>query len=318
MKTDELKLKISNLLRDTKSIMLFLVLQDDNGFKVKKADIDNGETTIEINNLFRTRISEIISNEELSLIGLSVADERKNAIYEYDYSEYPDKMSYIKDFDINEAVNYDNFSFSNDSLRSLVGYIIYIGDMNNGIVCFKKHYPVFVIKRGTFLIAKCNERFKKMDTDDIIRLNGDISLFKFENTIYVLDVETIEKHMGFERLIRNRADEALASIEQTRLIDNMASLKEASVDFSFSKKLSKVAEQSLIITKRIPNEKVISFSRNNPGLKNKFKYNYSGDKIILDTKSSRLAFIKLLNDDYLVSELTEQPYDSLAKDKIMI
>ena len=129
---------------------------------------------------------------------------------------------------------------------------------------------------------------------------------------------TIEKYMGFEGLIRNRANEALASIEQTRLIYNMVSLKDASVDFSFSKKLSKVAEQSLIITKRIPNEKVINFSKNNPGLRNKFKYNDSGDKIILDTKSSRLAFIKLLNDDYLVSELTEQPYDSLAKDKIMI
>lgn len=318
MEIDELKSKISNLLRDTKSIMLFLVLQDDNGFKVKKADIDNGETTDELNNLFRTRINELFSNEELSLISLSNTDERKNAIYEYDYSEYPDKMSYIKDFDINKAVNYDIFSFSNDSLSSLVGYIIYIGDMNNGIVCFKKHYPISVIKRGTFLIGKYDERFKKIDTDDIIRLNGDINLFKFENTIYVLDIETIEKYMGFEGLIRNRANEALASIEQTRLIDNMVSLKDASVDFSFSKKLSKVAEQSLIITKRIPNEKVINFSKNNPGLRNKFKYNDSGDKIILDTKSSRLAFIKLLNDDYLVSELTEQPYDSLAKDKIMI
>ena len=74
MEIDELKSKISNLLRDTKSIMLFLVLQDDNGFKVKKADIDNGETTDELNNLFRTRINELFSNEELSLISLSNAD----------------------------------------------------------------------------------------------------------------------------------------------------------------------------------------------------------------------------------------------------
>lgn len=239
----------------------------------------------------------------------------KQTIYTSEYVSLGMPSETIKEmqaFDKEQFLSDMKFYSHNQSLN------ICIDDMNDGIVCFKKHYPVFVIKRGTFLIAKCNERFKKMDTDDIIRLNGDISLFKFENTIYVLDVETIEKHMGFERLIRNRADEALASIEQTRLIDNMASLKEASVDFSFSKKLSKVAEQSLIITKRIPNEKVISFSRNNPGLKNKFKYNYSGDKIILDTKSSRLAFIKLLNDDYLVSELTEQPYDSLAKDKIMI
>lgn len=39
-------------------------------------------------------------------------------------------------------------------------------------------------------------------------------------------------------------------------------------------------------------------------------------KIRLDTKASKNAFIKLLNDDYLRSNLTNQEYDSIAKDRI--
>lgn len=316
MRIEELKSKLSYILNNTKSISLFLVLQDNSKISIKKADIDNGITTDELNKMFRDRLNEIISNDELSLINLSTADERCTAIYEYDYNEYPGKMSYINDFDIKQAVYYDNFSFSHDNLNSLIGYMIYIGDMTNGVVCFKKHYPISVIKRGTFLIHKCNERFEKMDTDDIIRLNSDISLFKLEDKIFIINVETIEKHLGFEELIRKRADTALSAIENKGIVEDMSELREASHDLSFSKKLSKIAGQSLIITKSIPNEKVIEFSRNHPGLKNKFTYNDVGNKIILKTKASKTAFLKLLNDDFLISELTNQSYDSLAKDRI--
>lgn len=156
----DLKNKLSVILNYTQSISLFLVLHTHEGILIKKADIENDKTTKELNELFRNRIREITSNDEIGVTSLSSADERTNTIYEYDYDEYPDEMLFIKDFDIKQAVNYENFSFANDSLKDLVGYLIYIGDMNNGIICFKKHYAITMIKRGTFLICKSNERFK--------------------------------------------------------------------------------------------------------------------------------------------------------------
>jgi len=314
----DLKNKLSNILNSTKSISLFLVLHTNDGISIKKADIENGETTSEINELFRNRIREITSNEEIGVINLSSADERINTIYEYDYDEYPDEMLFIKNFDIKQAVNYELFSFANDSLQSLLGYLIYIGDMNRGIVCFKKHYAVTMIKRGSFLICKCNERFKKLDADDIIRLNSDIGLFKLEDKIFVLDINILEKYFGFEELIRKRASTTIDSIESKGIIENVNALKNAATDFSFSKKLSKIAEQSLIITQSIPNDKIIKFSKTHPGLKGKFSYSDTGKQIVLKSKSSQIAFLKLLNDDFLISELTNQPYDSLAKDRITI
>ena len=56
------------------------------------------------------------------------------------------------------------------------------------------------------------------------------------------------------------------------------------------------------------------FSQTHPALRNKLRYD-SG-KFVLDTKVSKNLFIKLLNDDFLTSELTRLYYDSIAKDNI--
>ena len=87
-------------------------------------------------------------------------------------------------------------------------------------------------------------------------------------------------------------------------------------DISFARKLSKAKENSPVISLDISNDDIIRFTKTNPGLKGKFKYTEGDKNIRLDTKASKLAFIKLLNDDYLWSELTFQNYDSIAKDRI--
>lgn len=46
------------------------------------------------------------------------------------------------------------------------------------------------------------------------------------------------------------------------------------------------------------------------------RYTPDGTQFALDTKVSKDLFIKLLNDDFLTSELAQLYYDSLAKDNI--
>lgn len=312
----ELKNKIENVINNPFSISLFFLLKTEEGLQIKKADIENGTTTNELSNLFGNRLRLISNNDELRIANLSSSDESPNSVYEYDYAEFPEDMLIIKNFDIHSATEIEKFSFSNDSLNALMGYIIYIGDMENGIVCFKKHYPFSLIKREAFLLFKHDERFKKLDTDDILRFNGDIHLFKIDNKIFVLDIKVVESHLGFEELIRNRAQKAIDDISSIEIVEDINILREAAEDISFSRKLSKIAGQSLIISQSIPNEKVIEFSKKHPGLKNAFRYSEDGKKISLDTKASQKSFLKLLNDDFLISELTNQSYDSLAKDRI--
>lgn len=95
----------------------------------------------------------IISNDNIIIRSLSVADELPNAIYEYDYDSYPEELGVFKKFSIETAVKSEKFNFKTDNLSQLFGYIIYLGSMKNGIVLFKKHYSISLIKRDSFLLG---------------------------------------------------------------------------------------------------------------------------------------------------------------------
>lgn len=88
-------------------------------------------------------------------------------------------------------------------------------------------------------------------------------------------------------------------------------------DISFARKLVKSANNSPVLNV-IPNEQIINFTQNHPALKGKFKYSKDKLQINLKTKKSQDLFLKLLNDDFLQSELTKRYYDSIAKDSVDI
>ncbi len=314
---DNVKQSIKKVISANPTLNLYFVLKNNNGFEVKKADIENENAAPDLCNLFIEQLKcKIVDNEELSIVNLSNADERNNALYKYDYDEYPEELKTIKDFEIDLQCNENMFNFRNDDISQLFAFIIYIGDMTNGITLFKKHYPVTMIKRGTFLLYKRGERLEKFDDTDLFRLNGDFNILKVDDQLYIKDLPVLEKNCGFEELIISRAEKTLETITEKGLVSNMEDLTEAANDISYAKKLSKVLKSSPVINKKIPNNKIIDFCKNNPGLKDTFKYTTDGLQFILDTKVSRNKFIKLLNDDYLISELTDSYYDSIAKDNI--
>ncbi|HEY3307427.1 MAG TPA: Kiwa anti-phage protein KwaB-like domain-containing protein, partial [Desulfuromonadaceae bacterium] len=61
---------------------------------------------------------------------------------------------------------------------------------------------------------------------------------------------------------------------------------------------------------------IISFVGTHPALRGKFKLSEDESQLKLDTKVSQNLFLKLLNDDFLQSQLTRRYYESLAKDDL--
>ena len=66
----------------------------------------------------------------------------------------------------------------------------------------------------------------------------------------------------------------------------------------------------------VGNDQIIQFIKQHNGLSRKIRINDTETKIILDTKVSQNFFMKLLNDDYLKSELTNFEYDADSKDLV--
>lgn len=67
---------------------------------------------------------------------------------------------------------------------------------------------------------------------------------------------------------------------------------------------------------KISKETIIEFTKTTHDLSGRFKYSEDGNEIRLDTKKSKDAFITLMNDAFLRSELTKQFYEAKAKDNI--
>lgn len=314
MTSEELKQSLEEILNDAVTLQVYFVLKAQGGSAIKLADIDNGKTLRDLSTLYINKIREdIILNEQLSLIELSAADERANAIYHYDLDEVPSELEPIYNFNLQNT--YQTFSFQHDNLRDINGFIIFLGTRDRHFILFKKHYPICLIKRDSFLMFKKDERFVEME-EDLIRLSSEFQFIKLGDDMFIKELSVLEKFFGFHEIIKREALLVLDQIEVKNLLDDMDVLREAVEDITYARKLTKVRNTSPVLTMNIPVEQIISFSRTAPGLTGRFKYNDDFTKIRLDTKKSKEAFVKMLNDDILKSDLTQLYYDSLAKDRL--
>lgn len=293
-------------------ITLYAILKDDVN-NPKKLDIE-GTHLPELLSLFLQSIKDtIVLNNDLSLLQFSSADERINAIYEYDI-DIPTDLNSVDSSMLHDRL--DVFSFANDDLGELKAILIKIGNNQQQVVLYKAIPPINIFSRSNyFLVRKSTTRFEKNDAE-FLRISSGYQLIKVDGSLIVLDLSMVEKMFGFHEIIRKEANKGIEAVSAINLLENIEVLTEAAEDISFARKLSKIANASRVLQAGIPNEHIIAFCETFPKLKGKIRFNTDKSKIVLDTKVSQKLFVGLLMDNYLVSQLTSSYYDSVAKDLI--
>ncbi|MGM8227799.1 anti-phage protein KwaB [Cellvibrio sp. ARAG 10.3] len=316
MTIDNLKAKISNVLTsDGCSAEFFFLLDNGGEMNIKSVDINDKDHS-ELEGIFIRSVSDtILLNDDLSLIPLSSADDRKDAVYEYDLDDIPQELSYLMHIIENE--NFHTFDLKSDDLSHLEGILILIGNQDVQLALYKHQYPITLLNKDSgFSLMKPNgeNRFKKLDAD-ILKISSKFEFIRIDDHYYILDIKTLERFFGFHDAVKNVAEKGVANIKNTELVEDCTVLEARLQDISFSRKLVKSASNSPVLGK-IPNAQIINFTRNHPALRGKFQYSANGSQISLNTKKSQNLFLKLLNDDFLQSELTRLFYDSIAKDSV--
>lgn len=316
MTIEKLKEEISSVISsDGCSAEFYFLLDGDDGMKVKSVDINDGDQ-VELSRIFIESIgNNLLLNDDLTLVSISSADDRKDAIYEYDLDDVPAELTHLKR--IIESDQFDVFSFDDDLLSNLEGILVLIGNQDKQLAIYKYHYPITLLNKdsGFSLIrSRGANRFQKLD-QDILKIDSNFQFFKISGKYYIKDLKTLERFFGFHDAIKNVAAKGIENIEATSIVQNCEVFESRLDDISFSRKLVKSARNSPVLN-IIPNEQIISFSSTHPALRGKFKYSNDGSQFLLKTKKSQNLFMKLLNDDFLQSELTKRYYDSIAKDTI--
>lgn len=316
MTVEQFKNKVKTIIDDCVGIKMFFV---DEEAEIKDSDIDNAALTRLQTSMIAKLKASIIDNESFSMPLLSDADERKNALYEFDFDEKPlefDLLEQATQQRVNAPIKYQVGDGGFEDISAII--VVLTGRNNETITLYKHQYTVSVLKaeQGALNLFKSNNRLSELESN-ILKIDPNYVFLKLGDKYYVENVKTLETYLGFHEVIKDSATKCVEALTEMALIEDTAPLIERvdSEDMAFSRKLAKVARNSPVMG-TVPNNDIILFAQNHNYLSNLLKLNEDGDKFVLDTKKSQNHFIKLMSDDYLESELTKIQYDSLAKDKL--
>lgn len=279
----------------------FARLKDDVAEKLKNQFLH------ELNSLF-------IDDTGYSLRPVNQADENLgNVFYYFDNENLFENLKFIVDFSDQESNS--NFSFTKDSFEGIKGFIIKLSNATKSIYIYKKHYPINYLQRASVLrIFKSNDKLEELQ-HDVLNIDKSFDFVLIDSHIVITKMKTIERFFGYEDYIKQNAIQNITLVEALAFIEDISHLRSSLEKTRIAKKLNKAMISSPVL-ELIRNEKenVLKFIEEHPKLKGLIKFNEAKDKVELTSLKSIEAFVKLLDDDYLKSELTKMLYDSQNKD----
>lgn len=315
MNIEDLNISVLNVIdSQVCSAVFYCVLRTNDGLALKQFNMDK-LTQEQLGAEFIKSIRNQISRENVTLSELSNADDRANAVYHYDLDVFPPQLGALEMLLATEIE--DQFDFSKDSLRDLEAILVLIGNQDNQLVIYKHHYSVTLLqKQSGFSLIRSpkSNRFERLD-DDVLKINSKFEFLMIDGQCYVFDLITLERFYGFQEAIKNLAIQGIEHVTASNLIVDVTVLSARLSDLTFCRKLARLNTNSPVLG-IVPNHAVIDFVSNHPKLAGKFSLSEDGKKFSIKTKISQNLFLKLLNDDYLKSLLTQIDYESLAKDSM--
>lgn len=315
MTLEELRTKIKSIVQmEAIGLNVYFLLDTEQGQIIKRANIiENVKTNLVTE--YRYSLNQVVANEDSTMIDLSVADDRQTAIYLYDLEEQPAVFRYF------ESIQNDNeenpiplFEFDIDNLADLEGYFISIGDFENNVILYRKQMPINLFRQGKIYLVKGHDtQFDKIDKE-FLRIDTKIDVISADDSIIINNISILERHYEFRAIIEHEAEASLENINGLDILENIEVFQERVSDTTFARKLSKISTTSPVFN--LPADHIMQFVRNHNILGIEFRFNGDQSKILLDTKKSQNFFLRLMNDDFLHSQLTNYDYMTPAKDRL--
>ncbi|EHI9274976.1 DUF4868 domain-containing protein [Vibrio vulnificus] len=295
----------------------------DNSNEVYDSDIDS---TALAN--FRTSFCEQLrsnytENDNFSLLGLSNYDERKGALFQYDFS----KAEMPFDFKLTEQVlsfkatdEVPVYQAKHDKLNNIRASIVLLtsSSLNKSIAFFQYIYPVALLgsDKGMLNITTHDTRLIELE-QDVLKLNANFVFMQISDKYFVENVNALETRLHFKEVIHKRAQAYAKNIEDLGLVEDMTKFNDRiAKETSFARKLVKVYKNSVVIKESVPNKDIVQFAMSKSYYSESMKATDAGDSFQLDSIVRCKRFVELLDDDFLKSELTNRNYIARAKDLV--
>ena len=286
----------------TTELQLFNIKNDDMG---------------ELLDMFIDSVKEkLIDDVHYSIEEYSTTVLRENAIYRYDLpaEHWTTEMNRMQEVIGIQASEY--FDTRETPIENITGiYALIKGNEGQNVVVYKHITAVDkTYARSSFLFFKDNDMFQRQK-ENLLRISPVIHMVMVDNEILLLDMKKLETALGLKDILAREAERDIQAVMDKRLVTNNQHLKKVCEKTSMCKKLWHALTQSKVILNGIDNRRIIEFAESKRE-KLKFHFNEAKDAFDIKSKAEAERFIKLLDDDFLRSELTQEDYDSYDKESL--
>lgn len=248
---------------------------------------------------------------------------RTEEVIDYNPSMNPDKHVVFKldDKKIDEVVNLHAsvvdtsalpaFSLEKNSYSAIRAVVVrYTNAAGESMFSVRKIDGRRVLQhRGKLSLVYSATAFTRFD-DEVLTLDEYVDGILLEGSAYLFDRSNFEKALLFSKYIMDMAKEAVAKITKLKFLSTNGFLDELLSDQHALGKLCGIEEVGLLPKVTLKNIQDVckKIGKSLP---------ISDKKIELAGKADAKLLLKVLNDDYLMSELTGLRYDTHSKQKIV-
>lgn len=314
MTKEELKKKVEFVINDhvNKTVSVF-VTTDTKGrpqlFNIVDKDLND------LIQMFVQSIKSVLIDKEYIIENYSTSLKREDVLYVYDIDDkHTPEMETMEEVVGIQVPEY--FDQGVTRIEKINGLYIVIKDENNqGIITLFKNITNIdkAYAASTFLIfGKENQQFERQ-RKNMLRISPSFHMMRVNKDIILIDLDKLEKPLHLDAILR-REMERDVKILSNELIGDYKKLISVCQQPKYCKKLRHALKKSTVVKKiedgSLDVRKIIDFVKKNTSL----KFHYKDDKFDLKSDAEAIRFIKLMDDDYLLSELTGVKYDSDIKD----
>lgn len=270
----------------------------------------------ELKELFIEEIKEVTDNQSpnFTLENYSSSTKQLDAIFQYDLQEdLRPEMQLMKD--VKTLENPKLFVIKpNNSIDQVNGLYIVIRSANHVISLYKHIFGVDKIyAQKSWFLVHSNEQFVKQK-ESMLRISPTFQMLCVDDDIIMTDIQKLERIMDLKAVLTNAAAQHIATIVNAKqLVTRSDLLEKVSNEPTMAKKLIHAVTVGKVFLKNISNAVIIAFAKKKGA---KLNMSYQGNQFDLTNKAEARRFIKLIDDDYLTSELTKEDYDANQKQEL--
>lgn len=312
MNVDSFKATLQEVLTsDVANIKLYATTKQN---KTKKISISS-DVSDSLLELFKKSIEDIFldNNKEYRLKSIEDNNDEAAKTYYYFNGEYTyERLNILHNL---SSIDDQIFNFENTNLNDIETFYITILNGENTITLYKKNYGINVLRRGkTIFFTKHKENIDELKKD-ILKIDQSFQFMAIENNILIVNLSMLETQLGYDKVITKKAKEAVELIASLDFLEDIAKLEEMIETKRIAKKINLIKNSQVLNIIQSDINKVKTFIESIEDLKKSLKFT-EDNKLKLNSKIGIERFLKLLDDAYLKSELTETLYDSLNEEKL--